>query len=323
MRPGDVFVLNAPYNGGTHLPDVTVIAPVFLDDATRARCDARPEFYVGVARPPRRHRRHHARLDAARLDARRRGGRAARQRAAGRATAASSTRRCARSSNPGRYPVRNVEQNLADLRAQVAACAKGARRAREDGRRTSACRSCARTCSTCRTTPRRRCAASSVRCPTATSNTRWTAARCIRVAITRRSRSALGDDRLHRHERAAADEFQRAVGRLQGGGAVRVPHARRRRDSDECRLPEAADDRHPGRLDAEPALSGGRRRGQRRDVADGHRRAVRRARRARRIAGHDEQLHVRQRDAPVLRDDLRAAPARVRISTARASCRRT
>src|SRR5690349_14108611 len=30
MQPGDVFVLNAPYNGGTHLPDVTVIAPVFL-----------------------------------------------------------------------------------------------------------------------------------------------------------------------------------------------------------------------------------------------------------------------------------------------------
>jgi hypothetical protein len=28
-----VFVLNAPYNGGTHLPDVTVIAPVFLDAA--------------------------------------------------------------------------------------------------------------------------------------------------------------------------------------------------------------------------------------------------------------------------------------------------
>ena len=27
--PGDVFVLNAPFNGGTHLPDVTVITPVF------------------------------------------------------------------------------------------------------------------------------------------------------------------------------------------------------------------------------------------------------------------------------------------------------
>jgi len=34
MRPGDVYVLNAPYNGGTHLPDITVITPVF-DDAGR------------------------------------------------------------------------------------------------------------------------------------------------------------------------------------------------------------------------------------------------------------------------------------------------
>ena len=32
MKPGDVFVVNAPYNGGTHLPDVTVITPIF-DDA--------------------------------------------------------------------------------------------------------------------------------------------------------------------------------------------------------------------------------------------------------------------------------------------------
>ncbi|HXX85137.1 MAG TPA: hydantoinase B/oxoprolinase family protein, partial [Casimicrobiaceae bacterium] len=32
MQPGDAFVLNAPYNGGTHLPDVTVITPVFLDE---------------------------------------------------------------------------------------------------------------------------------------------------------------------------------------------------------------------------------------------------------------------------------------------------
>src|SRR4029077_4624276 len=32
MRRGDVYVLNAPYNGGTHLPDVTVIMPVFAED---------------------------------------------------------------------------------------------------------------------------------------------------------------------------------------------------------------------------------------------------------------------------------------------------
>jgi 5-oxoprolinase (ATP-hydrolysing) len=35
MAPGDVFVLNAPYNGGTHLPDITVVTPVWSDDRTR------------------------------------------------------------------------------------------------------------------------------------------------------------------------------------------------------------------------------------------------------------------------------------------------
>ncbi len=32
IRPGDVFALNAPYNGGTHLPDITVCTPVFDDN---------------------------------------------------------------------------------------------------------------------------------------------------------------------------------------------------------------------------------------------------------------------------------------------------
>ncbi|HSF93707.1 MAG TPA: hydantoinase B/oxoprolinase family protein, partial [Thermohalobaculum sp.] len=35
MRPGDVYVLNAPYNGGTHLPDITVVTPVWNDEGTR------------------------------------------------------------------------------------------------------------------------------------------------------------------------------------------------------------------------------------------------------------------------------------------------
>ena len=34
INPGDVFILNAPYNGGTHLPDITVVTPVF-DDAEK------------------------------------------------------------------------------------------------------------------------------------------------------------------------------------------------------------------------------------------------------------------------------------------------
>ncbi|RMF05112.1 MAG: 5-oxoprolinase, partial [Alphaproteobacteria bacterium] len=29
LRPGDVYMINAPYNGGTHLPDITVVTPVF------------------------------------------------------------------------------------------------------------------------------------------------------------------------------------------------------------------------------------------------------------------------------------------------------
>ena len=118
MKRGDVFVLNAPYNGGTHLPDVTVIAPVFLDAAP-------PEFYVAS-------RGHHADiggitpgsmppdstyveqegvlLDNVQLVAEGRFLDAEMRALLG----------------GGPYPSRNVDQNLADLRAQVAACAKGA-----------------------------------------------------------------------------------------------------------------------------------------------------------------------------------------------------
>ena len=49
MKPGDVYVLNDPYNGGTHLPDVTVITPVF-EDVTPAQAGAQSPsilFYVG------------------------------------------------------------------------------------------------------------------------------------------------------------------------------------------------------------------------------------------------------------------------------------
>jgi len=41
LRPGDVVALNNPFNGGTHLPDVTVITPVFDEGATAIR------FFVG------------------------------------------------------------------------------------------------------------------------------------------------------------------------------------------------------------------------------------------------------------------------------------
>ena len=48
LRPGDEAILNDPYAGGTHLPDITVVRPVFLDDD-----DQRPAWYVA-------NRAHHA-----------------------------------------------------------------------------------------------------------------------------------------------------------------------------------------------------------------------------------------------------------------------
>src|SRR5690242_20376438 len=123
MRRGDVFVLNAPYNGGTHLPDVTVIAPVFLDASS---ADASPvvEFYVasrghhadiggitpGSMPPDSRHvDEEGVLLDNVQLVAE------------GRFLEGELRTILA----VGRYPARNIDQNLADLRAQVAACTKG------------------------------------------------------------------------------------------------------------------------------------------------------------------------------------------------------
>jgi 5-oxoprolinase (ATP-hydrolysing) len=144
MQPGDVFVLNAPYNGGTHLPDVTVIAPVFLSLASsprkrgssdveektlgpRLRGDDEnvPTFFVAS-------RGHHADIggitpgsmppDSTHVDEE--GVLLDNVQLVAQGRFLEDEMRAILSS--GRYPARNVEQNLADLRAQVAACAKGA-----------------------------------------------------------------------------------------------------------------------------------------------------------------------------------------------------
>ncbi|HPU54449.1 MAG TPA: hydantoinase B/oxoprolinase family protein, partial [Burkholderiaceae bacterium] len=118
LAPGDVYVLNDPYAGGTHLPDVTVITPVF-DAAGRDIL-----FYVGS-------RGHHADIggitpgsmppDSREIDdegvlitnfALARNGHLheaqLRELLAG-----------------ARHPARNIDQNMADLRAQIAANEKG------------------------------------------------------------------------------------------------------------------------------------------------------------------------------------------------------
>jgi 5-oxoprolinase (ATP-hydrolysing) len=118
MRPGDVYVLNAPYAGGTHLPDVTVVMPVFLDGQT-------PSFYVAA-------RGHHADIggitpgsmpsDSAHIDEE--GVLLDNVQLVAKGVFLEAELRALLAG--GKYPARNVEQNLADLRAQVAACQKGA-----------------------------------------------------------------------------------------------------------------------------------------------------------------------------------------------------
>ncbi|WP_334146153.1 hydantoinase B/oxoprolinase family protein [Hyphomicrobium sp.] len=118
LRPGDVDMLNAPYAGGTHLPDITVVTPVFLDGA------AKPAFYVAS-------RGHHADIggtapgsmspDATTIEQEGvyidcvplvREGRFLEAETLALLTGA-------------RYPARNPAQNIADLKAQVAANARG------------------------------------------------------------------------------------------------------------------------------------------------------------------------------------------------------
>lgn len=118
MRRGDVFVTNAPYNGGTHLPDITVVTPVF------GKTSKQPIFFVAS-------RGHHADVGGI---------------APGSMTPLASTideegivldnlklvenghfldREIRAKLTGGQYPCRNTEQNIADLKAQIAANEKG------------------------------------------------------------------------------------------------------------------------------------------------------------------------------------------------------
>jgi 5-oxoprolinase (ATP-hydrolysing) len=116
IKPGNVYVLNAPYNGGTHLPDVTVITPVFRGSDIL--------FYVGS-------RGHHADIGGITPGSMPAYSRVVEEEGVlidnflmveeGRFR----ERETVALLKSGRHPVRNVEQNVADLRAQIAANEKG------------------------------------------------------------------------------------------------------------------------------------------------------------------------------------------------------
>jgi 5-oxoprolinase (ATP-hydrolysing) len=118
MKAGNVYVLNAPYNGGTHLPDITVITPVF-DDAGRDIL-----FYVGS-------RGHHADIGGITPGSMPPYSRHIEEEGVlidnfllveeGRLREAETVALL----QSAKYPTRNVEQNMADLRAMIAANEKG------------------------------------------------------------------------------------------------------------------------------------------------------------------------------------------------------
>jgi 5-oxoprolinase (ATP-hydrolysing) len=132
MQPGDVFVLNNPYHGGTHLPDVTVITPVFLPRSLGEEQSSSfllspfsfPLFYVasrghqadigGItpgSMPPHSRTLHEEGIviDVFKLVEQ----------------GVLQETKMREILTGTQYPTRNVEQNLADLRAQIAANTTG------------------------------------------------------------------------------------------------------------------------------------------------------------------------------------------------------
>ena len=63
MAPGDMIALNDPYRGGTHLPDITLVAPVFSDEKTNNGKN-RPVFFCRKSSASRRCWRDDPRLNA-------------------------------------------------------------------------------------------------------------------------------------------------------------------------------------------------------------------------------------------------------------------
>ncbi|MBV8970868.1 MAG: hydantoinase B/oxoprolinase family protein, partial [Sphingomonadaceae bacterium] len=117
LADGDAVMLNAPYNGGTHLPDITVIMPVFVEGERR--------FFVAA-------RGHHADIGGITPGSMPAGSRTIAEEGvliddvllvAGGRFLEAETRALLAS---GRWPARDPDRNIGDLKAQVAACVRGA-----------------------------------------------------------------------------------------------------------------------------------------------------------------------------------------------------
>ncbi|MEN3748325.1 hydantoinase B/oxoprolinase family protein [Sphingomonas sp. HF-S3] len=120
ILPGDVYALNAPYDGGTHLPDITVIQPVFV-----AEDDTAPAFFVAA-------RGHHSDIGGISPGSMPPNSRSIEEEGiifdnvllVEHGHLLEDEVRALLGA--GDWPARNIDQNIADLAAQVAACARGA-----------------------------------------------------------------------------------------------------------------------------------------------------------------------------------------------------
>jgi 5-oxoprolinase (ATP-hydrolysing) len=120
MQDGDVYLVNAPYAGGTHLPDVTAVMPVYEGPGSKL-----PDFFVAA-------RGHHADIGGITPGSMPANSRHIEQEGilldnvlAVRSGRLLETELRALLGS-GRFPARNIDQNIGDLRAQVAACQSGA-----------------------------------------------------------------------------------------------------------------------------------------------------------------------------------------------------
>ncbi|ABD55483.1 hydantoinase B/oxoprolinase family protein [Jannaschia sp. CCS1] len=119
IRPGDVFMMNNPFNGGTHLPDVTVITPVFDAGGNRI-------IYTVASRG------HHADIGGKTPGSAPPDSRVIEEEGVvidnfllvQEGTLRDAETRALLAS--GQYPCRNIEENMADLAAQIAANETGA-----------------------------------------------------------------------------------------------------------------------------------------------------------------------------------------------------
>ena len=124
MQEGNVYVLNDPYHGGTHLPDITVITPVYLDGSKT------PDFYVGS-------RGHHADIGGVTPGSMPPFSTRIEEEGVQINNVLLVERGVLRETEmvsllqSGQYPSRNPAQNMADLKAQIAANEKGVQELRK------------------------------------------------------------------------------------------------------------------------------------------------------------------------------------------------